>query len=92
MSMAQVEYGLRCLAVLAPDFQVGGLDFDDESCHLRHRGRLAAKATREVLEDLDEKPEMVERLRVGIVLARREARTPNPRLVLIETTGVRFEQ
>jgi hypothetical protein len=91
MSQTEIDFGLRRLAAIAPEFEIGGISFETDAFHLRLNGRLAVELSREVIEDLQGSPELEGIVREGVHLAQEEAKKSSPRVIQIATTGTRYK-
>ena len=91
MSQSQVQQGLERLRALAADFRVGQRDPERMGFPLLEGQQVRAWVSEEILSDLPATPELEAVLREGVEATRRELRAGSGRVVLITTTGPKYE-
>ena len=91
MSQEQLAQGLSRLRELAADFELGERDLDRLCYPLRREGKLVARVSQEILEDMPATPGLERVLTSGLEVARHESKAQAPRIVSITTTGAEYE-
>ncbi len=91
MSNAELQQGLSYLSQVAGDFSIGDWNPERMAVPLLHGSKIRAWVSEEILSDLPASPELKPALSRGIEATRQEIQSGGSRVVLITTTGPRFE-
>jgi len=91
MSESQLQHGLEKLRLLAAEFRIGPMDHERMGFPLLDGKQVRAWVSEEILSDLPATPELEPVLREGVEATRREIRGDTGRVVLITTTGPKYE-
>jgi len=86
-----MQEGLERLRAVAADFRVGQRNHDRMAFPLLDGHKVRAWVSEEMLSDLPSTPELEGALQEGVEATRRELRAGSDRIVLITTTGLKYE-